>query len=404
MAITVLGWLWLRQSGSPSAPEPLPPTPPVLQKPAPDSTPLPPPAAAPKESAPAPTPGKPVAETAPTPEAEPPRPLDLSTGATNVLGTVVIRSNRPPPLPPATNSVQDFGLSDTNKPAVGVSTPREVLGMQLALVRRGFSSGSLDGKLGFQTKAALKAFQEREGLTPSGFLDAATRKSLTLDVDLTSLYVVLPDDVARLRPLGKTWLAKSEQDRMDYETLLELVSEKSQAHPSLIRQLNPNVKWEAPEAGTTIVVPNMDRQPLRGRASLIRIHLGSKTLQVFDAESKLLLHFPCSIARDKEKRPVGELHVEKIAVNPNYTFNPEVFPESEEAQQIKRKLILQPGPNNPVGTAWISLDRPGYGIHGTPQPEQVGRTESHGCFRLANWNADQLVKLAWVGLPVQVDP
>lgn len=101
---------------------------------------------------------------------------------------------------------------------------------------------------------------------------------------------------------------------------------------------------------------------------------------------------------------MGELHVEKIAVNPNYTFNPEVFPESEEARQIKRKLILQPGPNNPVGVAWISLDRPGYGIHGTPQPEQVGRTESHGCFRLANWNAELLVKSVWIGMPIQVEP
>ncbi len=105
-----------------------------------------------------------------------------------------------------------------------------------------------------------------------------------------------------------------------------------------------------------------------------------------------------------EKRPAGELHVTAIAENPNYTFNPEVFPESAEARELGRKLILPPGPNNPVGTAWISLDLPGYGIHGTPSPEQVGRTESHGCFRLANWNASYLVKLVWVGMPVYVEP
>jgi lipoprotein-anchoring transpeptidase ErfK/SrfK len=93
-----------------------------------------------------------------------------------------------------------------------------------------------------------------------------------------------------------------------------------------------------------------------------------------------------------------------VAPNPDYTFNPEVFPESEEAQQLKKKLILPPGPNNPVGTAWISLDKPGYGLHGTPSPEQVGRTESHGCFRLANWNAEHLIKLVWVGMPVWVEP
>ena len=105
-----------------------------------------------------------------------------------------------------------------------------------------------------------------------------------------------------------------------------------------------------------------------------------------------------------EKQPAGELHVSAVAPNPDYTFNPEVFPESPEAQQLKTKLVLPPGPNNPVGTAWISLDKPGYGMHGTPSPEQVGRTESHGCFRLANWNAEYLIKLVWIGMPVYVEP
>jgi hypothetical protein len=90
--------------------------------------------------------------------------------------------------------------------------------------------------------------------------------------------------------------------------------------------------------------------------------------------------------------------------DPDYTFDPEVFPESAEARSLGRKLRLPPGPNNPVGTAWIGLDRPGYGIHGTPKPEDVGRTESHGCFRLANWNADLLRRMAWVGLPIRVEP
>jgi len=66
--------------------------------------------------------------------------------------------------------------------------------------------------------------------------------------------------------------------------------------------------------------------------------------------------------------------------------------------------MLRPGPNNPVGVAWIGLDKPGYGMHGTPSPEQVGRTESHGCFRLANWDAEYLVKLVWIGMPVEIVP
>ncbi|WP_425483045.1 L,D-transpeptidase [Lacunisphaera limnophila] len=89
---------------------------------------------------------------------------------------------------------------------------------------------------------------------------------------------------------------------------------------------------------------------------------------------------------------------------PELHLRPEVFPEVPEAQELGRRLIIPPGPNNPVGVAWIGLDRTGYGIHGTPEPEKVGRTESHGCFRVANWDARTLLRLAWTGLPVTVDP
>jgi lipoprotein-anchoring transpeptidase ErfK/SrfK len=98
------------------------------------------------------------------------------------------------------------------------------------------------------------------------------------------------------------------------------------------------------------------------------------------------------------------LRVARLAPNPNYRFDPEIFRESAEARQVGKRLMIPPGPNNPVGTAWIGLDRTGYGIHGTPNPEEVGRTESHGCFRLANWDAEHLIKLAWVGMPVIVEP
>ena len=98
------------------------------------------------------------------------------------------------------------------------------------------------------------------------------------------------------------------------------------------------------------------------------------------------------------------MHVVVVAPNPNYTFDPELFPEAPESKTLDHKLIIPPGPNNPVGVAWIGLDKIGYGIHGTPKPEEVGRTESHGCFRLANWDAEYLVNLVWAGMPVFVEP
>jgi lipoprotein-anchoring transpeptidase ErfK/SrfK len=269
-------------------------------------------------------------------------------------------------------------------------------------VQQGISPGSLDGAIGSQTRAALTAFQQKENLPLTGQLDAATKSRLLLPAPPVTTYLVTSNDLARLQPLADTWLGKSQQSALDYETILELVAEKTLSHPHLIRALNPAINWTNVAAGTVLQVPNAAYPEVQSKAAFVKIHLSGKTLEAFDAGSNLLVHFPCSIARLVEKRPVGELHVAVVAPNPNYTFDPEVFPESPEAKELNRKLILPPGPNNPVGVAWIGLDLPGYGIHGTPGPEQVGRTESHGCFRLANWNAEYLLRLITIGTPVYV--
>jgi lipoprotein-anchoring transpeptidase ErfK/SrfK len=228
---------------------------------------------------------------------------------------------------------------------------------------------------------------------------------LELDTAVFTNYVVSEGDLASLQPLGRSWLAKSQQESLAYESILELVAERTHSNPKLLRWLNPEIVWTNVPAGTSLKSVHALLPTVEEKAAFLRISLAARRLQAFGAASNLLVHFPCSIAARVDKRPLGEeLHISAIAPNPNYTFDPAVFPESEEAQQLGRKLILQPGPNNPVGTVWLSLDKPGYGIHGTPKPEEVGRTESHGCFRLANWNAEYLLKLVTVGTPVFVDP
>jgi lipoprotein-anchoring transpeptidase ErfK/SrfK len=311
----------------------------------------------------------------------------------------------PPPVVPAP---PPRPITKTNAepvpPGVFPRPVQSVFEAQLALARQGISSGSLDGLIGSQTRAALRAFQQKEQLPVTGNLDPATKERLLLDTPPYTTYTVTTNDLGHLQPLSSTWLGKSEQTALDYETILELVAEKSHSHPNLIRRLNPSTNWTNVAAGTTLRVPDIACAGVGAKAAFATISLGGKVLEAFDANTNLLAHFPCSIAQRVEKRPVGELHVAVVAPDPNYTFDPDVFPESAEARQIKTKLILPPGPNNPVGVAWVGLDKPGYGIHGTPSPEQVGRTESHGCFRLANWNADYLVKLVWVGMPVYVEP
>ncbi len=278
----------------------------------------------------------------------------------------------------------------------------DVLEAQVALARRGISPGAIDAAIGSQTREAITVFQQIQNLPLTGKLDDDTRGKLTLNAPLLTDYLVTTNDLQSLQPLGKTWLEKSQQSELAYETELELLGEKSHSHPLLIRELNPKINWTNMTAGTALQIPDVNYPDPGGQAAFIVIHLSDKYLEAFDDQTNLLVHFPCSIAAKVEKRPVGELHVIVVAPNPNYTVDPDLFPESAELQQLGHKLVLPPGPNNPVGVAWIGLDKTGYGIHGTPNPEQVGRTESHGCFRLANWDAAYLLKLVWIGMPVIV--
>jgi len=277
-----------------------------------------------------------------------------------------------------------------------------MLETQIALAQAGIGSGSVDGVGGAQTGAALRAFQFREGLEESGRLDRDTQQALRLHRTPLTRYEVAPADLVQLHPVPDTWLGKSQVPALDYTSLIERVGERTQTHPNLLRSLNPGVIWESVVPGTVLVVPDASYPPPR-RAALVRISLAGRYLRAYDERGQLLVHFPVSIGRVASKRPVGSLKVVVAIKDPNYTFDPAVFPESEEGRRLGRKLVLPPGPNNPVGVAWIGLNRPGYGIHGTPSPEQVGRTESHGCFRLANWNADHLRQMISVGTTVNVE-
>ncbi len=318
-------------------------------------------------------------------------PVRYRTNHAAITAPHLVATNAPPPP------------SETALPENGLRVVRSIFEAQLALDRHGISSGPIDGAIGSQTRAALRVFQQREHLPITGELDAETRQRLTLDAPAHTSYTVTTNDLARLRLLGSNWLEKSKQDRIDYENVAELVAEKFHTSTNLIRKLNPAADWTNFAADTVLRVPNAQHLPPAAKAAFIRISLSLKTLQAFDANTNLLVHFPCSIAKRVEKRPVGNLTVAVAARDPNYTFDPENFPDSPEAKQKTGKLILKPGPNNPVGTVWIGLDRPGYGIHGTPHPELVGRTESLGCFRLANWNAEFLLTIVRLGTPVIVE-
>ena len=175
------------------------------------------------------------------------------------------------------------------------------------------------------------------------------------------------------------------------------------ASPHLIGAPNPNVNWDDLFPGTRVTIPDVEYPAAADKAAVVKISLQECVLETFDDPEQFAGPF------SMQHRSAGGLplffFVETIALDPNYTFNPAVFPESAEAQAIGHKLIIPPGPNkNPVGVAWIGLDpRALPALAERPAPEQVGRTESHRCSRLANWNAAYLTKLVWVGMPVVVE-
>jgi len=277
---------------------------------------------------------------------------------------------------------------------------RDVLALQVLLDRQNLSCNCIDGAWGLRTEVVLLTWQVINGLPPTGVPTAEILDTLRRDApDVLTHYTVTEKDHADLGPFPEAWEERARLTAMSYTTILEMVAERGHASERLIQRLNPEAAWPNPRPGTVLVVPNCS-PAAKVKAASVRISLARTEVTVFNADGKLAALFPCSIARDQAKRPVGDLTVKTVALNPTYTYDPQLFfPGSANTS----KLIIPAGPNNPVGTAWISLSLQGYGIHGTPFPENIGRAESKGCFRLANWNADKLARMVSIGTPIEIE-
>jgi lipoprotein-anchoring transpeptidase ErfK/SrfK len=268
---------------------------------------------------------------------------------------------------------------------------------QIALERAGFSPGLINGKAGPRSELATREFQRSRRLTETGRPDAATQAALGVDpAGAIKSHVVRDEDLAQLGPAPKGWLGKSRLSRLGYSSLEDMLAEKFHCPKALLRQLNPGQDISRLKPGRSLAVPAIaSAAPARGER--IAIDLSRKLLRVVDASGRTLGLFNCSVAADKAKLPSRRAHVAVIARNPTYVFDPKMWPE---VKGVGRKLLIPPGPRNPVGLCWIGLSLPGYGIHGSPAPELIGRTGSHGCIRLTNWDALRLQGMVRVGTPV----
>ncbi len=271
--------------------------------------------------------------------------------------------------------------------------------LQTALDRYGFGVGLIDGQAGARTSIALRDYARASGQT-----EIEARDELLADPDpATVSYTVTPENLKSVGSAPADWEEAATLPAMACGSIEEVLSEQFHVSRLFLQRLNPALtNWAALAAGTSITVPNVRPADWSIPAARLEVDCSLYRVRAFDTNNDLIASFPCSIAKKLHKVPVGDLTFTAFAPNPNYTFDPENFPESARAQDIAKKLIIPPGPRNPVGVYWLSLSAPGFGMHGTPHPETIGRRESHGCFRLTNWDITTLAGMLDVGTPVRV--
>ncbi len=292
--------------------------------------------------------------------------------------------------------------------SVGGHLPGNILALQICLDRRGFSCNTLDGACGRKTQVALAtwcAANSRPYLP--GLEDKAWELYFQSETNLFRTIVVDACDLAAITHIPLNPADKAKLSTMGFESLLEKYSELGHCSEAMTRLLNPSLTWPNPPAGSRVILPDCaPRNPANPRhpdgiADVLRVSISRLEITAFDDRGNIIGLFPCSIAANKSKLPPpGEIQVKNTIRNPNYTYTAE---RADATRRIARH-ILPPGPNNPVGTSWIGLTLPTYGIHGTPYPERIGRAESHGCFRLANWNADRLRRMCDPGTGIVIEP
>jgi lipoprotein-anchoring transpeptidase ErfK/SrfK len=280
------------------------------------------------------------------------------------------------------------------------SSLRRIIAWQVALDHVGFSPGLIDGTVGPKTRLATAEFQRVHGLPQTGELDEATARSLRVDPDnVLGRYTVESADLDEIGPVPTSWMAKSQLKRLGHESLDTVLAEKFHCTRGLLATLNPGKGINGLKAGDKVVVPILPTAAEAPKAAYVEVNLAEKIIRVIDDQRRLAALFHCSVAADKGKLPAHDGRVACVVQDPWYTFDPDMWKEVKE--RVPGKLAIPPGPRNPVGRCWIGLSLPGYGMHGTPNPELIGKTGSHGCFRLANWDVQRLARMVKVGTPVK---
>lgn len=311
-----------------------------------------------------------------------------------------------------------YAFAIAPEPAGAAPRAESILQAQVALDRAGFSPGVLDGKEGMSFTAALKGFQQAKGLPRTGEYDDATAKALLGASPQPATWLVrIPEGFAQgpFTAIPKDYGEQAKLPALGYRNLLEKLAERFHTKPEVLIALNASNAKIGP--GATVRAPAVGNQPIariegdeRGwgatlaslavakdqpQADHIVVDKSDGVLRVFDARDGLIAQFPATMGSKHDPLPIGTWEIKGISRNPDFHYNPDLF---WDASAKDEKAVLKPGPNGPVGVVWVDLSKPHYGIHGTPEPQTIGRTESHGCIRLTNWDAARLAQMVKSGV------
>ena len=285
-------------------------------------------------------------------------------------------------------------VAGTPADAAQPTSPDMILEAQILLDRQHHSPGVIDGRQGSNTQRAVSAFEMAQGLAVDGKLDAEvmTRLRASSSEPLLIDYTVSEEDVARLVDVPDGMEAQAALDHLGFETAAEAMAERFHMSQAFLKRLNPNATFAA---GETIKVVRPRTTELGSKVARIEVNTARSEVRAFDEGGKLLASYPGTIGSDRFPSPDGSMEVRAVAPTPTYYFDP-----SGRDWGPDKRLTIAAGPNNPVGGTWIDLTKEGYGIHGSPDPRLIGKTASHGCVRLTNWDAAELGRAVQQGTTV----